>query len=477
MAKRASFPRRVLEAVRTLSRTPSRASRTAGYGYGSITGGGVVNNATGMGGSLDKSESSFFTPTRLYTRYPLEVLCIQSWAARKAVELRVRDMFLRPRNFQDVTPEQADAIAETMLDYGVDDAVRRAMITARQYGTALLVMMTPSQDMSEPLNVEAIREGDLTALRVLTRYDCSAYHRDYDIFSPTYGQPISYDLHPNWGGVPMRVHASRVIRIDGLKDPGDSRLTSYEQDWGVSVLVPIVQSVLQEAGLAQAVSHLAQEASIPVLSIEGLRETMSGQAPNEMSAEEIGDGINRMKSIFRLLMLEKGTEQFTRVAVQFGGLADLMDRAARRVSAAADVPFTRFMQDSPKGMNATGDGDFRNYVMTFESERQMHLPPVYKRLDAVVFRSAGLGDPPPYEWPSLLELTESESTELQHKKVLALVEAIKAGIIDEDEARAALDGDELFGELPGEAPGLPEPELPPLSGAAPVETDDDPDDE
>ena len=455
----AGFPSRLRNAWNAARGRPAQAVRRS-YPNVPITTGGVYNAVSGMGGASDKSEASHFYPTRLYTRYPLEVLCVQSWAAHKAVNMRVRDMFLRPRRFIDVSPEQAEAIDEVLMEYRVDNAVRRAMVAARQYGTSLLVMMTRGVDMASPFMPEQVREGDLSALRVLTRYDASVYERDYDLMSPTYGQPLSYNLHPNYGGPPMLVHHTRLVRFDGILDPGDSALTSYEQDWGVSILVPIVQSVLQEAGLAQAAAHLAQEASIPVLSVEGLRESIAGTAESEVSASEIGEGINRMKSIFRLLMLEKGTEEFTRVAVQFSGLADIMDRAARRVAAAVDVPFSRFMQDAPKGLNATGDGDFRNYVMTFEAERQTELPPKLKVLDEVVFRSAGLGEVPEWEWPSLLELTEAESAEVRHKQILALVEGINAGIFDEDEARAMIDGDEFFGELPGAAPGLPEPEIP-----------------
>ena len=439
------------------------------YGLSSMTSGGIVNGTTGMGTSIDKSESSYFQPTRLYTRFPLEILTVQSWAAKKAVDIRVRDMFMRPRRFLDVTPDRAKEIEKMMI--GVDDAVRRAMIAGRQYGTSLLVMMTKEAPMETPLVPEQIREGDLTAIRVFHRYDCSVLERDYDIHSPTYGDPMVYNIVPSYGGsvtaqgMPFPVHASRCIRFDGIRDPSDTGFISYEQDWGVSILVPLVQTILHEAGLAQSVAHLAQEASIPVLSIEGLRESLAGMAPNEMSPDQIGQGINRLKSIYRILMLDKSEEEFARVPVQFGGIADLMDRSARRVAAAVDVPFSRFMQDAPRGMNATGDGEFRNYVMTFESERQMELPPVYDRIDEVVFRAYGLGDPVEYEWPSLLELTEQETTEKTHQEVLSLVEAINAGIIDEDEARVALDGNELFGELPGDAPGLPEPEVP-LPGAA-----------
>ena len=437
--------------------------------FGNLTGGGIVNHGTGMGTSLDKGESSYFQPTRLFTRYPLEVLCVQSWAARAAVSMRTRDMFLRQRIYPELTPERTEEIEAAMKRLEVDETISRAMVAGKQYGTALLILMTREAPMDSPLVPEQIREGDLTALRVVNRYDCSVADRDYDLFSPTYGGPLIYSVHPNLGGLPIYVHSSRVIRFDGITDPGDSRLTSYEQDWGVSSLVPILQSVLQETAIAQATTHLMQEASVPLLYIGGLRESMAGRAPGEASPEEIGEGINKLKSIYRLLMLEKDSEQFDRIPVNFAGIADLMDRSARRVAAASEIPLTRFWGTSPVGMNATGEGDMRNYVLTLEAERQNILPPVYDRIDEIIFRSEGLGDPEEYRWPSLLELGEDEIAQAAKTKAEALAAAINSGIMDEDEARDALSGDDVFGELSGEAPGLPEPILPPAppGGAGP----------
>ena len=59
---------------------------------------------------------------------------------------------------------------------------------------------------------------------------------------------------------------------------------------------------------------------------------MSGNT--NFPAEQIGQQINQMKSSQRLLMMDKEKEEFHRVAVSFGGLADLMNKFAERVAAA-----------------------------------------------------------------------------------------------------------------------------------------------
>ena len=62
------------------------------------------------------------------------------------------------------------------------------------------------------------------------------------------------------------------------------------------------------------------------------------------------------------MMLGKGAE-FTRVNVPFGGLPDLLERVALRMASISGMPATRFLGRAPQGMNATGEGDERNYAI------------------------------------------------------------------------------------------------------------------
>ena len=254
-----------------------------------------------------------------------------------------------------------------------------------------------------------------------------------------------------------------VLRFDGITAPSDSGFTIYSQDWGESKLIPVIISILEDQGLASSISHLSQEASIPVLAVSDLRATMAGQNPKETSPEDIGRQVNQMKSNHRLLMLDKEQEEFTRVAVQFGGLANLLDRFGARVAAAAKIPRTRWLGASPIGLNSTGDSEMQNYVMMVEAERENQLPDQLEILDMIVARDAGLDEPPEYEWLSLLEMGDKDKAEVAKLKAEAVTAAINVNTMDEDDGRRVLDGDAIFGELPGPAPEPP-PEPMPLPG-------------
>ena len=442
--------------------TTAYAGRVGGGIGGSLTSGGIRNPASGMGTRLDKSEASFFIPTHFYWRGPLEVVGVQSWAARNFIDIPVDDMFIRWRVFTDAgaseaTVEQMMAAEER---HRVKKKLSRALKAARQYGTGCVIMITREAALDTPLVPEQIRRGDLVNLLVLDRYDMSVMERDLNILSPTYGEPVRYAVHPSRGGTAV-VHSSRVLRFDGIEPNTDSGFTIYEQDWGVSELVPVILSILEDQGVATNIAHLSHEASVPVLSVSSLRDALSGAMhPSEVTPEDIGQQINQLKSNFRLLMLDKETEEFTRVAVAFGGLSDLLDAFQSRLAAAARIPETRWRGRSPAGLNATGDSDMRNYVMMMEANRTDKLgPALIGRLDAVLARDAGAGEPPEFEWMSLLDLSEEDQAKVSGLRVKAATEAVTGGLVDEDEGREAISGDSLFGVLEGPAPEVEEPEV------------------
>ena len=169
-------------------------------GSGSLTAGGIVNPSTGAGGILDKGEGNFFTPTRIYWRTPLEIICVQSSAANRFVNIPVDDMFIRWRNFSGDDDAAIEAMERAEDRHRVQTALRNAMAAARQYGTGVVVMMTKEADLMEPLMPERIREGDLSALQWFDRFDISVNSRDDDLYSPHLQEPVHYSLHPTHGG-------------------------------------------------------------------------------------------------------------------------------------------------------------------------------------------------------------------------------------------------------------------------------------
>ena len=118
---------------------------------------------------------------------------------------------------------------------------------------------------------------------------------------------------------------------------------------------------------------------------------------------------------------------------------------------------TRWMGQSPGGMNATGDADMDNYVLMLEAKRNEWLPDQLKSLDLVMAKHCGLDEVPEYSFPSLREQGAKPEAETMKLQVESIGMALDKFIITEDEARDILRQiSDPFSDLEGDAP-TPEP--------------------
>ena len=112
---------------------------------------------------------------------------------------------------------------------------------------------------------------------ILDRYSAEVQETNYDIYSENYGQPEMYKMYLA-NQVEAFVHESRVLRFDGIKVPSVKADSLYEEQWGVSELVPVMFEIMRDSALIASISHLTDEASIGVMKIRNLREALAGHA-------------------------------------------------------------------------------------------------------------------------------------------------------------------------------------------------------
>ena len=426
-----------------------------------LTHGGIVNRRSGVGTNLDKTEGSGFYANRIRRRQLLEVMYAQSWAAAKFINIPVNDAFVRPREWVDADEAAQKRMEEAEKHTKVKAQLKRAMIAARLYGTSVLVMVCKDASLETPLIPERLKEGDLTHLLVYDRYSLSIEQVVTDPYSPMYGMPEFYRISPRYGAS-FYIHESRLIRFDGREAPTSDSWENYDMEWGLSELLAAISEVFNDATSVAAVAHLMQEASIPIVKVDGLRNSMKGRpSPDEPTIMEIGQAINLYKSIFKTMFIDN-MDDITRLTVNFTGLPEMVDRFALRLAAAADIPATRFMAQSPAGMNATGTSDMNNYSIRIGELQEHMIRPALDKLDIVVARSAGLREPLDYKFPPLIEATALELAELTSKNAETLRLWAADQLLTPDEARERISGDQLFGDLgPLPEDAFPEPEMPP----------------
>ena len=413
--------------------------------------GGVYNSMSGLGGPADKAETTLFYPS-LYTQDMLETVYVESWAAKKYIDIPIDDMFVRGREWEAESDSDIEKIEEKEDKHDLINKLANGMKAGRLFGTAFVVfMIDDGKDDTEELDYDSITEESLKSVFVVTRYETSVLEYYINPYHHKFGQPAIYQFTPNsisTGGHHLEMHESRTLRFDGIRSLVSSGwLGTYEPDWGVSNLVDAMNDILHDATFAAAVSHLAHEASIPVVKVEALKEALSGTpSPDEPTIEEIGESMNSSKSIYNTVFLDKNDE-FERVNVTFSGLSELLNSLALRLAGMADIPATRFLGRSPVGLNATGDSDMLNYVIHVAAMQKKMLRVPMLMADRIIAADCGLADTLDYKWLPLTDLSQKEQNEISKMRTETIIIPFSAGTVDENEVRERLSEDELWDDL------------------------------
>ena len=422
---------------------------------------GLVNPRTGMGGPGDKSLGGQFVPTLLNNRHFLDMVYAESWAAAKFIDIPVDDMFFKARRFLGDEQALIDPFLKTVKRVKLYNRMGLAMKAARLYGDGFLVMVFgDGSDSHTPLDLDRIGEDyPLSAVHPIDRFSVSFEDssRIFNIADPDFGSAEIFRVTPSEGfPIEWRVHKSRMIRFTGreaLSAFGWSG--AYERFWGLSELLSILTEIMHDASLAQDVAHLAGEASVGVFKIHGVEEALSGSGEagaDEVTTAKYAENISRDKSNYKNVFIGS-SDDFVRTQVNLSGFPLVMDKYARRLAAAADIPETRFWGRSPAGLNATGDSDQKNYAMMVAARLVRFQAEIGDDLDMIIARASGLQEVPETEWPGLIEMDAKERMEVIKLAVESIHQAWADQVIDEAYYAELLSKyDDLFGNVPEPEP-------------------------
>ena len=466
------------------------ASRATDLGDGGSRAARFANQRSGAGSFADKDLGGMFVARRMERAFA-ETLYQMSWAARRMIDLPVNDMFVRGRAWSaDGDGAAIKAMETAERDLKVMQRLANGMKAGRLFGTSLVVICPSDGDFESELRPEDVVEGGIANLWVVDRWAASVESWRTDPTLPRCFEPFMYRISGRIFGSPtpsqeiyskpttsqnVSVNADRVIRFDGHDSPLTEGWTTgpWEREWGVSILTEAVDEILRDAGIHAGIGHLVQEASVWVHKIEGFRDALMGElGDGEVTPEMLASEANLLKSIYHAYFHDV-SDEVSRVSVQFGGLWQLLNTQADRLAAIAGVPKTRFLGSSATGLNATGEGEARDWRITVAALQKSMLDPVLQRVDMMIARHAGLAEPPEYEWLPLGEESEREQAEVLKMRAEAITMLHAAPMIDEEEGRAIMSQDEWVGEL-GDWVPPPMPEPMPLAGGQGADRPSDP---
>jgi phage-related protein (TIGR01555 family) len=302
----------------------------------------------------------------------------------------------------------------------------KAAEVLRGLGGGALILALPG-DPSDPAPTPST--GGLQAVNVVSRRQLQLVDIDEELTSPTYGEPKFFKVASKSAGSTggVNIHPSRVIPFRGEPYPAMALTVSTEDRyWGRARILRVMTEVARSDNGAKWFAELIKKAKLLRFGISNIVDYDQDDLNKRVA--QIAQAENSLNATLYSLPTKDGSgassggEQIDDYQVNFTGIPAMQDSLDQRVSAVADIPFTRLMGRSPGGMNATGDSDLANYHDATHAAQELEVRPCLEKLDAVLLPSAGvtIDDNMTWTFSPLSKANPKDEAERFDKTVTAL---------------------------------------------------------
>lgn len=374
------------------------------------------NVLTGLGTSRDKTVFGRFVALQPINEVELTSLYHENDTAKRVVALKPQEMMRKgfEVNIEDDT-EASSAVGQKLRDLRAGQRLRDGMIWGRLYGGAAMIVGADDGGASEePLDETRIKSVEF--LHVVDKRYLVPESYFEDPLSKDFGEPQAYRVITRRGTTNVVIHRSRLLFFGGAHTSDEER--DRLGGWDHSVLRHVYDPLRQFDSVWKAAEHLVSDASQAVFKIQGLLDMIAGGQKDVLATRMTL--VDMSRSVARAILLDAdGGEEFSREATSFTDAATMVDKFMLRLASAAETPVTILMGQSPAGMNATGESDFRWFYDTIATAQKNDLQPEVERLVRILMLAKDgptKGAEPDVwsiKWAPLWQPTPSEQAELE----------------------------------------------------------------
>lgn len=344
--------------------------------------------------------------------------------------------------------ELSEVVSSRWEDLGFVDALWHALAYERGYGggAVLLGAADGATDLAEPLDMGRVRSIDwMTALEPRELVPHAYYDNPQ---APKYGQPALYKLSPmpqgrsTAGERDVLVHESRLIVFGGIR-VSRRAMRSMEFGWGDSVLTRFYPTLRDFNTACSAAGILVADFAQAVFKMKGLAEVVAQDKDAVVAARMAAVELSR--SVARAILID-AEEDFKRETTSLSGLPEMLDRFQVRLAAAADMPLTLLMGQSPAGLNATGESDIRFFYDRVKAMQERKLRKPIERVVKIIL--AALGEKEPESWSihfhPLWQPTDAEQATARYTQAQSDAIYIANGVVSPEEIALARFGSDEY---------------------------------
>lgn len=413
--------------------------------------GGSLKNVFGVSNYADDIIFTHFAQQG-FIGYQACALLAQNWIINNACSVPCEDA-IRPGYEislnQDIELEDQDLLVKikqvSERKYNISNIARNFARNNKIFGCALALPVVDGIDYAKPFNIDGVRRGSYKGISLIEPYWVMP---ELDMEATSAPESLHF-YEPTWWRLPngKRIHRSHVIYITGDEVPDVLKPTYYFGG------LPLTQQIYERV---YASERVANEAPLMALTKRMLIADGNIEAylMNEEDAEKKLQKLSYCRDNYGVFFKRPG-DNVQQIDTSLTDFDALIMTQYQLVASIARMPATKLLKTQPKGFNATGEYEMKDYIQELQHIQDNQMKPLIERNNLLVEKSefgysyeleAKFN---PVDMPTERELAEVRKIDADTDAVL-----INAGAISPEEARARIiaDPNSGYNGLPAEMP-------------------------
>jgi len=269
-----------------------------------------------------------------------------------------------------VDDEQLQEIKRSMVgEYNISALCRQLNVNKKTFGIGLAIpVMADGVDMSIPFNIDGIKKGDYKGMTLVEPYWCAPQMDAAAASNPT----SQYFYEPTWWRIAGKtVHRSWCIKVVNTTLPDILKPSYYYGG------VPLTQMMYERVYAAE---KIANEAPLLALTKRMLvaDADIDNLLANPTAANEIVRAISYMRDNYGVWFKRVG-DQVAQIDTSLGDFDALIMTQYQLAATIAQMPATKLLKTTPKGFNATGEYEWKDYAQILQGIQEHDFKPLIKR--------------------------------------------------------------------------------------------------
>lgn len=368
----------------------------------------------------------------------------QNWIINNACTIPAEDA-IRPGwkvsvkdEAQQIDPQIIEQVQlESLTRFHIDQICKDLETNKKVFGIGIAVpIFRGDYQYDLPYNPDAVQPNSYVGWKIIEPM-WTAPELDEDASS----NPASpYFYVPTWWRLPngVRVHRTQAIILLNSSVPDILKPTYYYGG------IPLTQMIYQRVYASEKVANEA-----PLLALTKrlliVDASIENFIANQKEAEKNLYAVSWIRDNFGVAIKRPG-DNIQQIDTSLQDFDALIMTQYQLVAAIAQMPATKLLKTSPKGFNATGEFELKDYIQTLQSIQENDMKPLIDRHNELYVRSyIGQDIPLKTEFKPIDMPTGADKAQINSMVSQTLSGLCMSNIISPEEAREYLKFDESSG--------------------------------